>query len=73
MSKQTNKTKATHLLTLREVCATCGVSISTGRRWVHQGLLPVVVLPEQNMRFRPADVQDFIDEHCEDRRASCPA
>lgn len=51
------------LLTLREVCRLCRVSISTGRRWVQRGLLPAVLLPTNNLRFRRADVVAFVEQH----------
>ena len=70
-----NEIQHGELLTLREVCALCKVSISTGRRWVQRGILPVVVLPANNLRFRREDITTFIEQHRADREeaAACPA
>lgn len=57
------------LLTLRQVCIRCGVSMSTCRRWVKGGLLPVVVLPAQNLRVRYADLEEFIEAHIDQQVA----
>ena len=67
-----NEVEHGELLTLREVCALCKVSISTGRRWLRRGLLPRVVLPAENLRFRREDVAAFVERHRADRDdASC--
>ena len=58
-----NEAEHRELLTLDEVCRLCSVSISTGRRWVRRGLLPSVVLPTANLRFRLADVTAFVEQH----------
>jgi excisionase family DNA binding protein len=71
-TKTDQKPMTTGLLTIREVCALCGVSISTGRRWVARGLLQAVVLPDANLRFRPEDVDQFVEAHRGASGAPCP-
>lgn len=49
------------LLTSADLCRRMSVSRSTVARWVADGLLPVIRTPGGRMRFRPADVEAFID------------
>ena len=74
MNDTTDNKMKTGLMTVRDLALRCNVSISTVRRWVRRGLVPVVTLPDSNMRFRPEDVASFVERQRDDREdASCSA
>ena len=50
-----------NLLTIKDVAATCGVSVKTVRRWIEASDLAAARLGNQ-WRIRPKDLQHFIQE-----------
>lgn len=57
------------LLSIREVRKMIGCSASALQSWANKGILPYVRLPGVDggscgkFRFRPADVQEFLEKH----------
>jgi len=54
-------TKTVLYLTTAEVAHMIRVDTSTVRRWAIQGLLPSSCLPGGHYRFRPQDVEAFLE------------
>lgn len=50
------------LLTTREVADQLGVSAETVLRWTRRGELPAIRLPGGAIRFREADLDDWLQE-----------
>ena len=50
-----------NLLNIKDVAATCRVSVKTVRRWIEASELPAARLGNQ-WRIRPKDLQHFIQE-----------
>jgi excisionase family DNA binding protein len=50
------------LLTAREVAEHLGFTPKTILRWQRRGLLPAIKLPGDKVRFRPEDVDAWLDE-----------
>jgi excisionase family DNA binding protein len=50
------------LLTAREVAEHLGFAPKTILRWRRRGLLPAIELPGGKVRFRPEDVDAWLDE-----------
>jgi|LSQX01.2.fsa_nt_gb excisionase family DNA binding protein len=53
------------LLTAEELAVKLGVSKDTIRRWRRSGKLPSVKLGERMIRFRPSDVEAFLQTNQE--------
>jgi excisionase family DNA binding protein len=51
------------LLTAREVADQLAVSTETTLRWTRRGQLPAVRLPGGAIRYRPAELAGWLDEH----------
>jgi excisionase family DNA binding protein len=51
------------LLTAREVADRLGVTAETVLRWTRRGELPAFRLPGGAIRFREADLDDWLEEH----------
>jgi excisionase family DNA binding protein len=56
------------LLTARQVAELIGVSTETVLRWTRRGELPAIRLPGGALRYREADLDDWLS-----RRATAPA
>lgn len=50
------------LLTAREVADTFGVSPETVLRWTRDGKLPAIRLPGGAIRYRPAELEEWLAE-----------
>jgi excisionase family DNA binding protein len=60
--KRNETTEHTRLSTIRDVAEKCQVSTRTVHNWKDSGLLPFIKISNQ-IRFRPEDVQAFIDSY----------
>ena len=49
------------LLTARDVAPLLGVGVSTLYEWQRKGLIPYIRLPGHGIRFRPSDLQAWIE------------
>ena len=58
----TENTPQAPLLTTAEVAELLGVSTDTVLRWVQQRKLAVVKINATTVRYRPSDVDEFINE-----------
>lgn len=57
---------ANELLTPEQAGAAAGVTAETVRRWAKKGLVPHVVLPSGQIRFRPDHLDAFLRERTAD-------
>ena len=60
------------LLTARQVADLLGVSAETVLRWIRRGDLPAIRLPGGAVRFREADLDDWLEERATPRRGVLP-
>jgi excisionase family DNA binding protein len=51
------------LITARHVAELLGVSPETILRWTRRGELPAIRLPSGAIRYRPEDLDAWLDEH----------
>lgn len=53
----------TQLLTVAEAAERLAVLPARLQRWAKQGRIPCVVLPDESVRFAPADIDAWISEN----------
>ena len=51
------------LLTARHVAEHLGLTTETVLSWVRQGKVPAIRLPSGQIRFRPGDIDAWLEQH----------
>lgn len=50
-----------HLLKVQDVADMLDVGVSTVYRWVEEGIIPHVKFPGRAVRFRPSDLEGWVE------------
>lgn len=59
------------LWTIADVARYFGVTIKTVRRWIMLGMIPQPSRIGGSLRWKPAEIQDFVDECKQETEMEC--